>query len=217
MDINQAYRQFQFRLNKLGTNANQNIGLAQFVYLMNKAQLHWIETRAKVLENDQLRVDELQSIMKDLKAKGMKKDNYYAIKLPPDYLHTVRVVSSTSCGVIYLKPVEEGNVNVLLQNEFTRPSTEWEESFYTLFGGELRAYVTDFTLGPIELKYLRLPREVDIAGYSKAGGAASTNIDLEFDGVNAQEIIDLAALLATSDIGDIERAQSLGQQIQANP
>ena len=217
MDIRQVYRQFQFRLNKLGTNANQNFPLAQFVYLVNKAQLHWVESRAKVFENDQSRTDELQQILKDLKADPVKKDNYYKIPLPKDYLHPVRAVSSTKCGVIYIKPVEEGNVNALLQNEFTRPSAEWEETFYTIFGGELRAYVTDFTLGKIDLKYLRKPVEVDIAGYIKADGSASGNIDLEFEGVNAQEIIDLAVQIGSTDIGDLERYQTATQQIQANP
>ena len=213
MDINQVRLHFDFSLNKLGTNAKQNVSLPQFVYLINKAQLHWVESRAKILERDQARVDELQILLKGQTQSGIKQSNFYKVKLPKDYFHPVRAYSTTQCGPIYAKPVEEGNVNTLLQNEFTRPSAEWEETFFTVFNNELRVYVTDFTLGPITLNYIRTPLPVDIAGY-QTNGVPSSNIDLEFEGVNAQEIIDLAVQLATSNIGDMERYQTSSQHLQ---
>lgn len=207
-----------YRLNKFGTNANQNVDLPQFVALINKAQIHWVESRFKVLERDMTRVDELRVLLKDYKQGSapnpVKVSNYYKWKLPSDYLHTVRLSGVTSCGPIYIKPVEEGNVNALLSSAFTQPSAEWEETFATIFGDSIRIYTSGFLITDLHLNYLRVPREVDIKGYTKAGGVASQDIDLEFDATNAEEIIDLAAAIASGDIGDIQRLQTLSQHRQ---
>lgn len=220
MDIQEAYRSFTYRLNKFGTNANQNVDLPQFVSVLNKAQIHWVDFRAKILERDQTRVEELRILLKDYKQgqasvpNPVKVENYYRWKLPSDYFRFVRMYGETSCGPIFIKPVEEGNVNALLSSAFTKPSAEWEETFSTSFGDSVRIYTDGFAISNLNLKYIRVPREVDIAGYIKAGGTPSQNIDLEFNDTNAEEIIDLAAMITSGDIGDIQRWQALSTHRQ---
>ena len=215
MNIQQVYREFEYRLNKSGTNANQLFGFHWFVSLVNKAQLHWAEARAKVIERDQTRVDELQLLLRDHKATAVKQENFYKVTLPEDYFHRVRAYTSSSCGPLYIKMVEEGNINTLLANEFTRPSAAWEEALGTLFKGQLRVY-SDVKPGDIHLKYVRLPKNVDIAGYVNRDGTASSDIDMEFDGGDAQEIIDLAVQLASADIGDRDRYATASQHLQTH-
>lgn len=187
---------------------------------INKAQLHWAEARARVSERDGIIVDELQILLEELDKQGVKKGSgfrtRYEVKLPDNYFHLVRADSTTTCGPLFIRRVEEGNINALLEDAYTRPSMEWEEALGTLFDGHLRVYTGGFSIGNVEVKYYRLPQPVDIEGYTK-DGTASVNVDLEFNGSSAQEIIDLAALISSSDVNDQARWQSLSQLIQANP
>lgn len=211
MNIREAYREFLFRVDKLGTNSSQNIEYIQFVSLMNKAQLHWAETRIKAAEATGVLSDETQALLKDFSATGQKQENFYKIKLPSDYFHrsrcyaTVKGCDSTLEG----KFTEEGNVGVLIRNAMTKPSVAWEETLVTVFGGSLRVYFDNFEIEKTLLKYYRYPTLVDYEGYTRDDGSSSVDIDLEFNGTNAQEIIDLAARIAAGDIGDIERLKVL--------
>lgn len=204
------------RLNKLGTNANQNIEYPQFVNLINKAQLHWVESRMKGFELNVTRVDELQQLLKDYESTGSKKENYYDFKIPSDYFHYVRAYTNAKdCNSkIYIRLVEEGNVNALLQDAFTRPSSAWEETFCTVFKNNVRVYIDNFSIDKLYFKYIRKPIVFDIEGYTRLDGSASYNIDLEFDGVNAEEIIDLAVQIASGDIADDTRYQITSQRVQ---
>lgn len=217
MDINQVYRETEFRLNKLASNSGQRVPLPQFVAAINKSQLQWAEARARISERDGIVTDELRPILApDYVKQGVHKTNRYDIGLPEDYFHLVRASSTTDCGPLYIRRTEEGNINSMLQDPYAKPSKEWEEALGTLAGDTLRAYTGDFKIGPVTITYYRNPRPVDIKGYIK-DGVPSTDIDLEFDGASAYEIIDMACLILASDTGDKERFQTLSQIVQANP
>ena len=214
MDITSAHKEFTYRVNKLGSNANAHVGLSQFVSLMNKAQLHWAEVRVKVAERDRVRADETQQLLVDYPDKGVKSKNFYKYKLPADYMHLSRAVGYTDCGPLYAHNVEEGNMNTLLSDSFTSPSSAWEETLCTVVGGYFRLYAPTFTIKKADFTYYRVPKPVDIKGYKHLDGSDSVNKNLEFDGTNALEIIDLAAMFATSDVGDMDRLATLSRQIQ---
>lgn len=218
MNIKRVYDDFIYRMNALGTNKNQYVGLPQFVALINKAALHWAEARIKVAEEQLTRVDEVQQLLEDFESGPIgKKENHYRIPLPENYFHRSRLYAKVEgCdGLVYGKFVEEGNVNTLLQGAFTSPSAAWEETLVTIFKNQLRVYFKDFSLSKIYLKYYRHPKPVDIEGYT-IDGVTSTNKDLEFDGVNAQEIIDLAVQIASGDTADTTRYQTISRHIQEN-
>lgn len=219
MNIQDAYAQFITGFNSLATNVGQNIHYDQFVILLNKAQLHWAEVRIKVAEGQLIRVDELEQLLKDhtVMASG-KKENFYEVPLPNDYFHRSRLYATVDgCdGIVYGKFVEEGNLNVLLQGAFTAPSAEWEETLVTIFNKKLRVYFKDFLLDKVYLKYYRLPIPADIAGYTRLDGSPSVNVDLEFNGVNAQEILDMTVQLASGATLDTTRYQVISKHIQEN-
>ena len=218
MRIRDVYNQFIYRVDRLATNASQHIAHPQFVAIMNKAQLHWAELRMKSMEVNKTRVDELQQLLSDYELVGTASGNFSRVKLPSDYFHLSRTYSEVKeCrGVVYGRLVEEGNINVLLQDSFTKPSAAWEETLVTIFKGHLRVYVDGFTVGKTYVKYYRLPRPVNIAGYVDAYGVQSSDVDLEFNDVNAQEIIDLAAQIALGDVGDMDRLATISQHIQSH-
>ena len=216
MQIEQVRLGFIYGLNKLGTNSSQNIHLPQFVYLINKAQLHWFEARVKAKEQNQVRTDELNSHLVEITPKiAFKQGYFYEFPLPADYFHWQRFHAEVSgCNSkVWGKFVEEANIGELMKDDFTVPSAAWEEVLVTRFADKMRVYVDDFQLSKGVFSYFRTPRPVDIAGYTKNDGPSS-NIDLEFDHVHAEEIIDLAAQIAAGKIQDIGRLQTITRHIQ---
>ena len=205
--IYEVYLSFIYRLNKLGTNAHQNISYPQFINLMNKAQLHWAEERIKVSEADIVRTDEVQQLLKEINVSSSRVDDIYSFNLPEDYFHFKRSYSkSKKCNTFVNNiQVEEGNINTLLVDEFSKPSEEWGETLLTIVGNKIKIY-SNFDLVDTKLIYYRLPKLMDIAGYTSLGGP-STNIDPEWTGSNLEEIIDLAVRIASGDIGDQLRFQ----------
>lgn len=214
MDIKKVYRALIFKLNKLGTNANQNISYPQFVYLINQAQLTWAEDRMKLVERTGVIQEELRQLLQVFKPASVSHTaEHTSFILPADYFHYARLSADVKgcSSKVYGKRVEEGNISALLTDAFTRPASAWEECLVTLFKNSLRVY-TDALLENIELSYYRYPVQVDIEGYTKEDGTPSSNVDLEFDEADAYEIIDFAAMLAASDIGDGTRFQEKAQQ-----
>jgi hypothetical protein len=211
MGIREVYNHFLYRLDKVGTNATQNIGLPQFVLTLDRAQHMWARQRIALAEVTNVVQDSLQSLLVEYSVAGSKSPGgYYRAPLPKDYFHKLRSWADVKgcSGKVYAKWVEEGNLGTLLTGEFTRPSAAWEETLATVSGGEVRIYVEGFDLSKMYLTYFKRPTRPDISGYVWEG-QPTTDIDLAFDGADAHEIIDLAVSLAAGDIGDIDRIQTL--------
>lgn len=79
------------------------------------------------------------------------------------------------------------------------------ETLLTIVGNKIKIY-SNFDLIDTKLIYHRLPKLMDIEGYTSLDGP-STNIDPEWNGSNLEEIIDLAVRIASGDIGDQLRFQ----------
>lgn len=214
MTIQQTYLSFTFRLNKLGSNANQKVDYTQFINLMNKAQLHWAEERIKIAERDTIRVDEVQQLIRENEIAMTRIGDVWYGDVPADYFHFKRSHSvSTKCGDFVNNIfVEEGNLNTLLVDENSKPSMEWGETLLTITGNKIKIHA-DFDLKKTYLVYYRLPRLMDIKGYETLTGPSVT-IDPEWTGTNMEEIIDLAVQIATGDINDPQRYETITRHKQ---
>jgi hypothetical protein len=217
MSINEVYREFLFRGNKLGTNSMQSVGLPQFVALINKAQLHWAEQRIKAKEINQAVTDEVNPLLKEVEPNLSYKDSRYTFPVPSDYFHWQRFQATTKdCGTpVYGRFVEEGNLSRFFMDEFTKPSSAWEEVLCTLHGNRFRVYVDGFSIERPKFHYYRTPVRVDIEGYTTESGPSS-NIDLEFEHVHAHEIIDFAVSIMAGDVNDVPRLQTMQAFMQTN-
>ena len=207
MKIQAVHREFLYGLNKLGTNANQSVGIPQFVSLINKAQIQWAESFFPSKEINQVVSDRLNPLLVEEAPNLSFKDNRYTFPIPENYFHWSKFHAYTKeCdSVVYGRFVEEGNINKLIQGAFTKPSAAWEEVLCTIFGNRVRVYVDGFSISRPNFSYYRLPAEVDMAGYTKEDGSVSFDIDLEFEGQNAYEIIDMAVRICAGNTGDIQR------------
>ncbi len=217
MTVAECYQYAQSRLNKLSSNFAENLPKYQFVQAFNAMQILWVESRFKVDETNIVRTDEIQQLLKTLILKPKKTgSNYYEITLPEDYLHYKRSVSFAPCE-IFNHLVKEGDINRLLQDEFWKPSLEWEETICTIAGDKLRVYVDDFTLKSVELHYYRSPVSINMAdSFVDVNGNQTTNIDPEFKNSSLIEILNFTCQLLASDTTDQWNYQTLLNLNQTN-
>lgn len=216
MTVHECYQYIQNRLNKLSTNAGDNIEKFQFVEAFNTVQLMWAEDRFKMDEVNQVRIDELQPLLVtlDLKPVLVPNKNYYELPLPSNYFHYKRSVSNTPCQITnWLK--KEGDINQLLNDEFWKPSIEWGETICTLVGNKLRIYIDNFSIDTVELLYYRYPRNINMkTAFVDANGNPTVDIDPEFQGSSLVEILNYTCLLLSGDTADQLNIQLFSQKNQ---
>ena len=217
MTIKECYQYIQNRLNKVGTNFGDVIEKHQFVEAFNAMQNLWVESRFKVDETNIVRTDEIQQLLTAVNKKPKKTgSNYYELELPENYLHYKRSVSFVPCE-IKNHLVKEGDINRLLQDEFWKPSLEWEETICTIAGNALRIYVDNFTIKSVELHYYRTPVQVNMAdGFSDINGNQTEDINPEFKNSSLIEILNLTCQLLAGDNSDQWNYQTLANLNQTH-
>lgn len=197
------YEKVKQRLNQLSSNAGQKVTEFQFVCAFNKAQYRWFEQRIKVKERDQSIQEDLQIFQKTECLKPTTtKTGHLQINLPEDYYYYQRVYGKCEKGCeqeIYAYPREEGNVNRLLNDECTKPSFGWQETFFTIGDCKLIFYIDNFTCSEIVLVYYKCPQEVDMSGIEYPDGKKGINVNSELTKGQLEEVLDLTVQILSAD------------------
>lgn len=219
------------RLNKIASNDYDNIECWQIVEAFNKTQLEWCRRQLHgnnlYKEGDEMskkRVDDLQILLKELTLTGTSTNTYFESTNFPvaDYLEYKKVkalVKNECCPedrVMNVYLAEEGNVDLIMRDDYRNPSFEWSETFCTLLGNKIRVYrKLDFTFNQVILTYYRKPVNIQIAGCKDpyTGLVSTVNIIPEFkDDIVELLLDDTAALIA----GDIESFQQMQRNQQSS-
>ena len=217
MTVQESYKYVQDRLNKLSTNFGDNIPKHVFVLAFNSTQLQWVEDRIKLGETNIIRTDEVQQLLKSTGSQQPTKtgNNYYEIQLPEDYFHYKRSVSYVPCEIRNILK-KEGDINLLLRDNFWKPSVEWGETLCTLVGGKLRIYVdieNSFEISQVDLVYYRYPLNINMSdGYNDVNGNLTVDINPEFTGSSLIEILNATCELLAADTVDQWRYQTMQQK-----
>jgi hypothetical protein len=207
MNIKECYISLLDKCNKLSTNTNTKIEYHVAVRAINEAQSYWYDIRLKKVENDTTIQRELYHLLRTQKLNinnSFKEYNTYT--LPENYYHISQVKAigkSNSCELpldVFL--TENTNINELYLNDQFAPSLEWQQTLATFREQDLIVYHNNFKLD-IEIDYYKKLSKVDIkSNYIHIDGTESSDIDLEFEGSSAYEILNLAAMLITGNVSD---------------
>jgi len=209
-----AFSKFKIRFNKLDTNFSDELSEKVFCELFNKAQIHYVN---RLLDVEGVTKDNqsiLQQILKESKLTGIHQENVYLVNIPDDWNWIIRVnVVDTKCeNTLNCLLVQESNVGRLLQNDNWKPSVEWEETIYTLGDNKLRIYTDNFRLKECNLVYYRNPIKIDIkTGRDNIDNLPSQDVNPEWNDSIVEEIIDLAVLIASTDVSDSNNFSSKAQ------
>lgn len=202
------------RLNKLSTNAHQQIPLEDKILALNEAQIKLIKQKVDGvstvsglgLDAFKKRYEDLQRLVvsyKDLSLtlKNSQLNQYSANldSLTPKYMFYVDayvIASKDRCidRKIWINKdlSKHGDLSLLLNNDHYKPSFEYQETFNSLSSNEMSIY-TDGTFTPTKLwvSYMRYPVYIDKAGYVKFNGNSSTNVNCELEEYLEDELLDL--------------------------
>lgn len=198
MEIKKVYLKFTDRINKLSSNQGAHIGgLRQFVDTFNEATYSLI---SEYLRIDSM-TDEIREFLAVIRTSdeitGFERGRFFLFSLPDNFEHLDNFYVSAQKGGcthdLYVWPVASGEESIRYVDELTCPDFEFQETFYTQIGSDLRVYVKDFILLKMYLTYYRRPNLVNIEGFLMEDGSPSFNVDPEWDGRNLEKILDRAA------------------------
>lgn len=201
------------KLNKLSSNAHQEIPLEDKILALNEAQIKLIKQKIsgangtgldayrKRYEDIQILIEEYSDHKLPLQEKDKNINQWVAdiTKLTPKYMFYVDSYILADKGkcknrVIRINPdlSKHADTQVLLDNVHYKPSFEYQETFNTISDDEIAIY-TDGTFTPKEIyiSYIRYPKYINKEGYVDIEGKETTNQDCELPEYLENELLDL--------------------------
>lgn len=218
----EIYKKFLLKVNKNDTNTNIKINKGEFVLMFNEQALKWLNDTINTKE-DVEEINNIQELLNvDEELKRVKDTSISSIfKLPDDFFDDVTsfsLASKDTCNKVRIinwirKPKD---INILLINENENPSFEYRETLATLNNNNLIVYRNQFQIDAAFLTYYRQPIAIDLAGYTRFNGSASTDIDSDLYDKNVDQIIDRTVLQVWKNYDSTENAQNALQTVQMN-
>lgn len=203
------------RLNKLATNAHQQIPLEDKILAINSGQNILILRKVdgnniyKIgLDGFKKRYQDLQFLVENPEDHPLTPvltdvylNKYIAstANLSPAFMFYVDsyvIADKGDCKdrVIYTNAdlVKHADITLLLKDSNFKPSFEYQETIIDISQDELHVY-TDGTFTPKTLytSYIRYPKKVDKAGYENFDGTPSVDQDCELEAYLKDELLDI--------------------------
>jgi hypothetical protein len=178
-----------------GTNDNIAVDNLRISLLYNESQNKFL-----TLHLQQRGIDDVRYIQKflvlDKKVRYTSKShNKYNFKLPKDYFDLADVRANAEkekCKrLISLVEVQTENLNEVLQDEYSKPSFEWDESIYTINSDQLSIYVDDFQISDILLNYYRYPSQLRLIDDNDPESDFTNDSLVEWDDKSLDDIVSL--------------------------
>lgn len=194
--VDQVKDRFLVKSEKNGTNDNIAVDNLIFSLLYNESQNKYL-----TLQLQQRGIDDVRYIQKflilDKKisyiSKLYNKENY---SLPSDYFDLAAVrakAKKENCSHwLHLVEVKTENIEEKLQDEYSKPSFEWEEALYTVNADKLSIYTDGtFTLSDVLLNYYRYPSQLRLIDEQDPESKFTSNSIIEWDDKALDDIITL--------------------------
>lgn len=229
------------KLNKLSTNAHQQIPLEDKILALNEAQIKLIKQKVDGFSTTSgLGQDSFKKRYEDLQRLVVTYDmgklpltlvdplinrwsaNLHTLK--PDYMmyeDSYILADKGRCKdrKIWINKdlARHGDLQFLLNNDHYKPSFEYQETFNWISSDEISIF-TDGTFTPqdIYIMYLRYPEYIDHEGYIGFDGNPSVNRDCELELYLEDELLDLTVQTLATYIENQSAIQTSQMRIQTN-
>jgi len=209
----EAYVAFLNLANKLNSNDDINIDKGRFVLLFNKHAKVWLSSRVRRDRATQ-KIDELQQLINE-KAQLVPVHthaDHIDFSLPNDWFDFIAGYAICDQGpcknkVINADQVKNEQKRLILFDENWRPDFDFEWLPITVGEDQLQAFYRDFTIKEFYVDYYRYPIDIDVSGYVKVDGTASTDINPDVADIYVNEIIDLV-------VADVSRIYQNNEKVQ---
>lgn len=228
------------KLNKLSSNSHQVIELEDKILALNEAQLKLI--KQKLDSNNVLKggLDAFKKRYEDLQKLIVAYNDQVIPLVETDKIlnrWVASLVGITPAFMFYIDSyiiadkgactdrtiwvnrdlAKHADVPTLLNNNNYKPSFEYQETFCTISSDQVGIF-TDGTFTPKELylSYLRYPKYIDKAGYTKLDGTPSVDQDCELKVYLEDELVDLTVQALAMYTDNVMAVQSATARIATN-
>lgn len=229
------------KLNKLSSNAHQQIPLEDKILALNEAQIKLIKQKVDGFSTTTgLGMDGFKKRYEDLERLAVPYDKG---RLPLKLVDPI--INRWAASLDQLKPTymlyedsfvladkgrckdrkiwinkdlaRHSDLQFLLNNEHYKPSFEYQETFNWISSDEISIF-TDGTFTPkdIYIMYLRYPVYIDKEGYVKFDGTASEDVNCELELYLEDELLDLTVQTLATYIENQSAIQTSQMRIQTN-
>jgi hypothetical protein len=197
MTANEAYVRFLTKVNQNLKSNNVSAGKDRFVLLFNEEQQRLVDYTLDKKNEDYIR--NIQKLLVTDTLPKLSEDNNKAIfDLPSNYYELSSAHAfgkKEGCGQdrISLFEIKDFDSEEIVTDDNNKPDWDYRQAPYYIGEDKVKVFYEDFTLDSVYLTYYRKPRNIDLAGYIKIDGAASTNVDPEMDDEFTNRVISMCA------------------------
>lgn len=190
-NVNELYYEFSLLLNKNNQNKNVNIEKHNFVYLYNRESLRWLNDYISNNNNSDNVFIISELLVKDLELTRIENNKEYSVYEIPSDLYTILPAESKSYvgKCILYNYIKKPNVNVYLEDKFTKPSLTWERGLGELVDRGVIIYKDNFEIDKTVISYYKTPGKIDMQGYKHYDGRESEDINPDVSEYISSEII----------------------------
>lgn len=194
------YESFIIKANENGQTDNIAVEKAKFALLYNEAAVKFVEWTLEKKNEDDIRY--LAPILvpdKITEITGTTK--YQLAKLPEDFLGfgNINATATSECCVnvdMELYEIKVENENVVLNDEFSKPSIEYREAPFYIQQGAIKILVDNFKIDEVHLMYYKYPTQIELNDPNDPeSNFKNQDVHLEFD----KKVIDRIVSIAVSD------------------
>lgn len=228
------------RLNKLSSNAHQQIPLEDKILALNEAQIKLIKQKLDGKNTYKAGMDGFKKRYEDLEKLVENFEDHKLVLKETDTILNKWVTDITSITPSYMFYIDSyviadkgrcknrvvyvdndltkhADITMLLRSNNYKPSFEYQETFNIVATDEI-AIFTDGTFTPkdLYLSYLRYPVYIDKTGYDKFDGTPSIDQDCELKSYLEDELLELAVENLAMFTENESAAISAAERIQTN-
>lgn len=195
--VDQVRERYLNKAERNGVNDGIAVDKLRFSLLYNEAG-----KKILTLHLQNRGIDDVRYIQKFLKLKHKVPyesksidGKIYNFPLPKDYFDLADAEARASKGkcshTINLVEIQTENYTEIIQDEFWKPSFEWEEAPYTINSDNLSVYVSDFTISDILLNYYRYPAQLRLIDETDPESEFTSDSIIEWDEKSLDDVITL--------------------------
>jgi hypothetical protein len=224
MTVQELYKRFLLMINKNDTNEGVNIPVGNFVLLFNSEMQRWEGEELKK-DEDNIDINMIQLLWvpdADLGTPTTTTKEFIEYAVPLDYFQiygTYSYASKDACKEVTIFNYEKkpGNIIPILQDGAAGPEFDYREAPFIVGSDKIRIYKGDYTVDKSFVNYYRLPKDIDMIGYTHFDGTESTDIDPELDDYSCVEVLEKLAVEISRQITDGEKFQFDKDRTATNP
>lgn len=194
--IQQVKDRYLNKSEKNGTNDSIAVDNLRFCLLYNEAQNKFQTLHLQNRGIDDVRYIQKFLILYEKIPYSSKTQDKYDFKLPKNYFDLADVrakATKQECSrFMNCVEVQTENLSELLQDEYWKPSFEWDEVLYTVNADKLSVYTDNtFKVNEILLNYYRYPSQLKLKNDSNPESDFDSNSKIEWDDKSLDDIITL--------------------------